>query len=184
VSGLPSNRVKNDSPPVQISHTFLVLLDSSRITARNDLTGPIPSEIGNLAALQELWLCEWTFIDRVKNDSPPVRLSHTFLVLLDSSRLTAENELTGPIPSEIGHLEALQKLFLCEWTFIDRVKNDSPPIRLSHTFLVLLGSSRMTVRNELTGSIPQGVGKISMCRLSKSFGEMFFVKYKPRPDDS
>ena len=55
------------------------------------------------------------FINRVKKDYHPVRLSHTVLVLLDSSRMTGLNKLTGPIPTKIGNLAALQDLYLCEW---------------------------------------------------------------------
>jgi hypothetical protein len=109
------NRVTDDSHPVRFSHIVLALLDSSRMTDRNALTGPIPSEIGNLLALKDLELCEWASVDRVKNDSHSVPLSHTFLVLLDSSRMTGCNALTGPIPSEIGNVSALKFLVLCEW---------------------------------------------------------------------
>jgi hypothetical protein len=73
------NRVKKDSHPVQLSHTFLVLLDSSRMTDNNGLTGPIPSEIGNLASLEILYFGEWALVNRVKKDSHPVQLPHTFL---------------------------------------------------------------------------------------------------------
>jgi hypothetical protein len=131
------------------------------MTDQNELTGPIPTEIGNLSALQELWSSEWTFINRVKNDSHPVRLSHTFLVLLDSSRMTDNNLLTGPRPSEIGNLSALlQQLVLGEWASMNRVKKDSHPVQLSHTFLVLLDSSRMTDNNGLTGPIPSEIGNL------------------------
>ena len=44
--------------------------------ASNDLTGTIPTEIGNLQALEALWL--------------------------------SENDLTGAIPTEIGNLQALE----------------------------------------------------------------------------
>jgi hypothetical protein len=108
------------------------------MTDNNALTGPIPSEIANLSELIVLYLCEWAFIKCVKDGSHPVRLSHTFLALLDSSTMTVDNDLTGPIPSEIGNIKALYGLYLCEWTSIDGVKNGSRPVRLSHTFLVML----------------------------------------------
>jgi hypothetical protein len=81
------------------------------MTDDNYLTGLIPTEIGNLSALEYLWLGEWPSINRLKNDSHPVRLSHTFLVLLDSSRMTGYNNLTGPIPTE--EIESLPSLTDC-----------------------------------------------------------------------
>jgi hypothetical protein len=118
------------------------------------LTGTIPSQIGYLSNLVVLDLSEWASINRVKKNSHPVRLSHTFLVLLDSCRMTGGHELTGPIPVELGGLGALDQLMLCEWASVNGVKKDSHPVRLSHTFLVLLDSSRMTAANKLTGPIP------------------------------
>jgi hypothetical protein len=105
------------------------------MTEHNLLTGPIPFQIGKLLALEHLDLGKWASINGVKKDSHPVRLSHTFLVLLDSSRMTADNEFTGPIPSEINYLWRLVVLDLREWAFIKCVNKDSHPVRLSHTFL-------------------------------------------------
>jgi hypothetical protein len=110
------------------------------MTEKNDLNGSIPTEIGNLSELEFWYMCEWAFLNCLKNDSHPVRLSYTFLVLLDSSRMTGGNDLIGPIPSEIGNLSKLYVLSLCDWAFINRVMNDSHPVKLSHTFLVLLDS--------------------------------------------
>jgi hypothetical protein len=106
------------------------------MTGYNLLTGPIPFEIGELASLEQLMLFEWASVNGVKKDSRPVRLSHTFLVLLDSSRMTAGNDLTGPILSEIIYLWRLVVLDLREWASIKCVNKDSHPVRLSHTFLV------------------------------------------------
>ena len=81
----------------------------------NACTGSLPTKIGFLTSLQSLDLCEWaSSAARVKKDSRPVQLSHTVLVLLDSSQMTAENALTGPMPTEIGNLSALQTVLLCE----------------------------------------------------------------------
>jgi hypothetical protein len=92
------------------------------MTAYNALTGPVPNEIGNMSALRGLYLCESAFISRVKKDSHPVRLSHTFLVLLEHSRMTDNNALTGSIPKKIGNISALSSLYLGEWAFMSRVK--------------------------------------------------------------
>jgi hypothetical protein len=172
------NRVENDYHSVRLSHTFLVLPYSSRMTVDNALTGPIPSEIGNLSALTLLVLRKLASINRVKNDSHYVRLSHTFLVLPDSSRMTGDNALTGSIPTEIGNLSELLDLHLCEWASMNRAKNDSHPVRLSHTFLVLLDSSRMTGSNLLTDPMPTEEIEslpLNYCELSKLLVEMFDV---------
>jgi hypothetical protein len=129
------NSVKKEFHPVLLSHTFLVLLDSSRMTGDNALTGPIPTEIGNLSALKYLYLREWASINGVKKEFSSVRLSHTFLVLLDSSPMTDNNELTGPIPTEIGNLSEIEYLYLREWVSISGVKKEFHPVLLPHTFL-------------------------------------------------
>jgi hypothetical protein len=113
----------------------------TQMTGYNALTGTIPTEIGNMSAHVNLDFCEWAFINRVKKDSHPVRLSYTFLLHLDdSSRMTGSNALTGTIPTEIGNMLALVDLDLGEWAFVNCVQTDSHPMRLSHTFLVLLDS--------------------------------------------
>jgi hypothetical protein len=93
--------------------------------------------------------------------------------------MTGNNELTGPIPSEIGNLSALDYLYLSKWAFMNRVKNDSRPVRLSHTFLVLLDTSRMTDNNALTDPMPtaeiENLDTINYCQLSKLLGEMLVV---------
>jgi hypothetical protein len=158
------NSVKQKCDPVRSSHTFLFLLDASRMTADNALTGLIPTEIGKISVLQDLSLGECASMNRVKKDFHPVRLSHSFLAMLDSPRMTDQNTITGPIPTEIGNLSALIYLRLCEWAFIHGVKKDSRPIRLSHTFLALLDSSQTTDNNALTGPIPTEVGNLSALR--------------------
>ena len=70
----------------------------------NDLSGPIPPEIGNLRALK------WLSLDynRLSGPIPPEIGS---LAALEWLQLSV-NELSGPIPPEIGSLAALKYLSL------------------------------------------------------------------------
>jgi hypothetical protein len=89
--------------------------------------------------------------------------------------MTANTALFGPIPSEIGKLLKLQYLYLCEWASINGAKKEFHPVRLSHTFLVPLASSRMTDNNSLSGFIPAELGNLELiaCQLGKSLAAMF-----------
>lgn len=69
-----------------------------------DLTGPIPPEVGNLAALEVLDL-------NGNNLTGPIPREISNLTALQKLRL-AGNQLTGPIPPEIGNLAALKRLYL------------------------------------------------------------------------
>jgi hypothetical protein len=155
------------------------------MTVYNALTGRIPSEIGNASALQHLFLGEWASIEHVKKMFNPVQLSHTFPLLLHSFRMTAQNVLTGPIPSEVGKASTLQYLTMCEWASINRVTKKCLPVRMSHTFLVLLNfSSRMIDGNALTGPIPTEIGNLSALgyvNLCECYYASFFI-HPPREE--
>ena len=88
----------------------------------NQLTGTIPPELGNLANLQELQLSK----NQLTGEIPPELGNLVGLRLLD----LGENRLAGPIPSQLGNLADLQ------W------------LRLSG--------------NHLTGCIPTGLNEVQM----------------------
>ena len=72
--------------------------------AHNQLSGPIPAELGNLANLQYLWL----YSNELSGPIPPEFGSLSklrFLALLI-------NQLSGPIPAELGNLANLEYLSL------------------------------------------------------------------------
>ncbi len=70
----------------------------------NNLTGPLPPQIGNLKQLTELWLNQ----NNLSGQIPPEigNLSNLTMLLLDL------NQISGQIPTEIGNLQNLNFLSL------------------------------------------------------------------------
>ena len=71
---------------------------------RNQLTGEIPKELGNLSALKVFWLCN----NKLTGQIPKELGNLNALEKLDLSG----NQLTGQIPKELGNLSALEMLDL------------------------------------------------------------------------
>jgi hypothetical protein len=88
------------------SHSFL----SCCCLVGNELSGPIPTEVGTLLALNHLALCE--FLSSVPRAYSLVSLSlspsHSFL----SCCFLAFNDLDGAVPTELGALTKLTSLSL------------------------------------------------------------------------
>ena len=76
----------------------------------NQLRGPIPEAIGNLANLESLWLSGTEYGNQL---SGPIPETIGNLVNLKQLYLYS-NQLTGPIPVAIGNLVNLKKLYLHE----------------------------------------------------------------------
>ncbi len=111
----------------------------------NDLTGGIPSELGNLTNLEVLWLRNNPLSGRI-----PAELgSLTNLTRLDLSF----NELTGRIPAELGNLTNLQWLVLYQ----NELSGGIPTELGSLTNLTVLDLSF----NELSGGIPSELGNLT-----------------------
>ena len=91
---------------------------------RNDLTGPIPAELGNLPDLQVLSLC----CNELTGEVPDALRELTDLEHL----VLSWNNLTGPIPTWVTSLTSLRRLYLSG--------------------------------NELTGPLPTGLGGLSELR--------------------
>jgi hypothetical protein len=72
--------------------------------SRNQLSGSIPAELGNLTNLKKLWL----FSNRLSGSIPAALGNLTNLQVLSLSK----NQLSGSIPAELWNLRDLQKLSL------------------------------------------------------------------------
>jgi hypothetical protein len=107
----------------------------------NNLTGGIPPEIGNLPNLINLWLGGNQLTGQIPSEIGG-------LTTLTSLNL-GDNQLTGEIPPEIGQLEQLDQLVLNANQLSGEI-----PSEIGHlTNLTLL----ILRENQLTGEIPQTV---------------------------
>ncbi len=111
----------------------------------NQLTGPIPSELGNLANLTGLQLGH----NQLTGAIPPELGS---LSNLESLSFHA-NQLTGPIPAEFGNLANLTSLALSQ-------NELTGPIPAEFGNLANLTSLALS-QNELTGPIPPELGNLT-----------------------
>lgn len=122
---------------------------SSLALYRNNLTGSIPPELGDLANLANLYLSGNGLTGRI----PPALGDLTNLYYLWLS----ENELTGPIPSRLGGLANLQLLALSANGLTGLI----PPElgNLANLVWLYLG------RNELTASLPPEIGGLTRLQI-------------------
>ena len=111
----------------------------------NDLSGPIPPELGQLTQLQELNLPSNTL-------SGPIPPELGQLAQLQELRLNS-NTLSGPIPPELGQLTQLQELYLS-------INTLSGPIPPELGQLAQLQELRLN-SNTLSGPIPPELGQLT-----------------------
>ena len=175
--------------------------DQGRVTvlwlAGNNLTGSIPSELGNLGSLETLLL----FSNDLTGPIPPAlgRLNRLKTLYVSSSNLTGtippelgnldslrvlllfDNELTGLIPPEVGRLDRLEALYLSG----NNLTGAIPPE------LGSLGNLRemSLAGNNLTGPIPPELGRLTRLwllhlgnneltgGLPRSFGDLEELRY-------
>ena len=134
----------NLSGPLPLEIGNLANLTSLQLRS-NQLTGPIPPEIGNLANLTSLQLRS----NQLTGPIPPEIGSLANLTRLD----LGGNQLTGPIPPEIGSLANLTRLDLGG----NQLTGPIPPEIGSLANLTRLDLGG----NQLTGPIPPEIGSLA-----------------------
>ena len=123
--------------------------DAGRVAAlllsRNNLSGPIPAELGNLTRLRGMILSA----NNLRGPIPRELGNLTNLIWLDLS----ENDLSGPIPAELGKLTRLKELELQ----FNQLSGQIPPGLGNLTSLEELGLSD----NNLSGPVPGELGRLT-----------------------
>ena len=139
------------------------------LPANNRLSGSIPSELGNLANLESLWLND----NQLSGSIPPElgNLDNLDYLYLYNNRLSGSipselgnlanlhwlslsyNQLSGSIPPELGNLDNLDYLYL----YNNRLSGSIPSELGNLANLVSLALHN----NQLSGSIPSELGNLA-----------------------
>jgi len=132
-----------------VSEWYGVTASGGRVTEldlpENNLSGMIPSELGNLTNLTWLYLN-----DNQLTGSIPYEIGNLTNLRYLSLR---NNQLTGSVPPEIGNLTNLVSLYLYD----NQLTGSIPPEIGNLTNLLFLGLAN----NQLTGSIPPEIGNLT-----------------------
>jgi Leucine-rich repeat (LRR) protein len=138
---LYSNNLSGTIPSSIGNLTSLTLL----FLRSNNLTGSIPSSIGNLTNLTGLDLAD----NQLTGSIPSSIGNLTNLTGLD----LADNQLTGSIPSSIGNLTYLDYLYLYNNQLTGSIPSEIGNLTgLDYLYLAV---------NQLTGSIPSSIGNLT-----------------------
>ena len=121
---------------------------------RNRLTGPIPSSLGNIGALQQLLLHN----NELTGEIPPALGSLSNLQVL----ALGLNQLNGTIPAQLGNLNNLTDLYL--WN--NELTGTVPPQLGNLSKLEHLQVSQ----NQLTGPIPEELNSLDALETLYLFG--------------
>ena len=123
----------------------------------NQLSGTIPTQLGSLANLKELWLSE----NQLTGEIPPELGSLTNLMVLDLD----DNDLTGTMPTQLGDLINLEELHLTQNQLAGEIPTELA--RLTSLKILAVGG------NQLTGEIPPELGNlVKLERLSLSDNQL------------
>ena len=150
---LPGNNLSGTLPSVlgDLAHLRWLVLDE------NELTGPVPPELADLAHLEWLVLND----NELTGPVPPELGDLAQLEWL----ILSDNELTGPVPADLGKLSRLTILDLTDNSFDGTIPAGLGA--LSRLDSLELGN------NELSGPIPAELGDLdSLRRLRLSYNQL------------
>ncbi|MCY4648651.1 MAG: Ig-like domain-containing protein [Gammaproteobacteria bacterium] len=167
VVALSLNRNKLVGPiPTELGH--LAALKQLSLFG-NDLSGRIPPEIGNLNALEYL-----TLDGNDLSDPIPAEIGH--LAALKRLSLYG-NDLNGRIPPEIGNLNALEYLELAWNAFSGPIPSEIGNLAaleyLGFYCNRYIGSSRVYCSGNINGPIPPEIGNLAALKRLNLFGNGF-----------
>jgi hypothetical protein len=116
---------------------------------KNELTGPIPAELGRLGALDAL------FLENNQLSGPiPAELGQLGAL----TWLTLDcNQLSGPIPTELGQLGGLEHLYLNENELSGAI-----PVELGQLGAL---TCLLLEKNQLSGAIPAELGQLGALKV-------------------
>ena len=123
----------------------LSALENLNFWGNNELSGEVPSSLGDLTSLRRLYL----YGTRLRGEIPPELGRLANLVTLELGR----NQLSGKIPSELGNLTSLTELSVAG----NRLSGEVPSSLGNLTNL-----TGMWIRdNELSGMLPQDLTRLT-----------------------
>jgi hypothetical protein len=93
------------------------------VVDKNQLKGPIPIELGLLMNLKVLHLRKFATISSSELDTIP--LLGSVSQCISSTVVVVANQLTGPIPSELGRLTNLQYFYICKFATVSSSELDT-----------------------------------------------------------
>jgi hypothetical protein len=93
--------------------SMVVAMSWYRFNIGTGLNGQLPTELGLLTGLQQIELRKFATVSSSELDT--IILLGSISQLISSTVVVGSNNLTGPLPSELGRLTTLQTLLLCKF---------------------------------------------------------------------
>jgi len=148
------------------------------------LSGTVPSELGRLTDLKQIWLRKYgrrlNLCWEEHGWNPSSTSNFAFFPLLHDALILAANDLSGSIPSELGLLTNVWIFSLCKYSRrVDLCWEEhglNPSSISNFAFFPLLHDALILADNQLSGSIPSELGRL------KNVERIHLCKYGRRVD--